>query len=65
MTRYRRSFVIARAASRRPTLQHLMSTLSPIHTACGLLMDGWSRAYQVDAIPEILCVRCDRKMDSQ
>ena len=53
-------FVIARTAHRRPTLQHRMSEEDPDHTACGIDVRWWSRAYQPVAIPQIICMKCDR-----
>lgn len=52
-------FVIARTASRRPTLQHGV-LLGLYRTWCGLDVWPWSRAYQREPIPQILCTNCKR-----
>ena len=55
-------YVLARTASKRPTLQHrLVSGEDGSQlTACGLDVTQWSRAYQNKSIPQILCIRCTK-----
>jgi hypothetical protein len=50
-----RMYVIARNARGRPTLQHLLLPGVASITACGQQVELWSRAYQSDPIPEVLC----------
>lgn len=54
-------YVIARTRKGRPTLQHRVSDTDRVRTLCGLFIEGWSRAYQKDPIPQILCTNCGRK----
>lgn len=54
------TFVIARTASKRPSLQHILHPSDDESTLCGLNIRLWSRAYQKTAISQILCVRCGR-----
>lgn len=55
------TFVVARTPSMRPSLQHVSDPYSsPAASLCGRDMSMWSRAYQNEAIEEILCKRCDR-----
>ena len=58
-------YIIARTASKRPSLQHrLVLGEDGAHiTSCGLDVSMWSRAYQNKPIPQVLCVRC-RKSDN-
>lgn len=51
-------YIIARTATKRPTLQHKIGGLRLL-TACGLDASNWSRAYQREAIPAILCKKCE------
>lgn len=53
-------FVIARSSKGRPTLQHLLQADDV--TSCGLLMTGWSRAYQPLPIRAVLCKKCAKDM---
>ena len=58
-------YVIARGANKRPTLQHLLrmegsNGIASFMTACGREIAGWSRAYQEEAIPEVLCLYCKK-----
>lgn len=57
-----KNYIMARAASGRPTLQHRLSFQlnGEISTLCGLDTSTWSRAYFRQAIPELICKRCDR-----
>lgn len=55
-------FTIARTASGRPSLQHLMEEGSWDTTACGLPVGRWSRAWQHDPIKEVLCKKCEKKL---
>lgn len=49
-------YVIARNESGRPTLQHRLSDgTSSVLDCDGRDITGWSRAYQTDAIEEVLC----------
>lgn len=60
MTRRRKTgrlYVIARNAAGRPTLQHLLLEGAASITACGQTVTLWSRAYQIDPIPEVLCLK--------
>lgn len=59
------TYVIARTASKRPTLQHKLASDSvwPDSTECGLDITKWSRAYQAEPITEILCRKCARVND--
>lgn len=52
-------YVVARGASKRPTLQHVVGS-NYSWTLCGLQMVNWSRAYQVEPIGAILCIKCRR-----
>lgn len=54
-------FVIARSASKRPTLMHKLSTGSSSLTACGISTAGWSRAYFDKPIPQVMCLHCKGK----
>lgn len=56
-------YVIARNHSKRPTLQHLVLNATRF-TACGVPMTDWSRAYQNEPIPAILCLKCRRIGDA-
>lgn len=47
-------YVVARNASGRPTLQHLLLPGTNA-TACGWSVLEWSRAYQAKPIEAILC----------
>jgi hypothetical protein len=55
-------FVVARTASKRPSLQHF----TPDHdkTLCGMDITVWSRAYMPEPIREILCVKCLKSLAS-
>ena len=53
-------FVIARTARHRPTLQHRVSDNDTGHTACGLDIRPWSRAYQELPIPQVICMKCEK-----
>lgn len=55
-------YVLARTPSKRPTLQHAMDERRSTHTACGLPISTWSRAYQDRPIKVILCKRCAHKV---
>lgn len=58
-------YIIARTASKRPSLQHrlVLGDDTDKHvTACGIDVSMWSRAYQNKPIPQVLCIRC-RKSD--
>ena len=48
-------YVIARNKHGRPTLQHKLLDGTASITCCGQVMELWSRAYQTEPIPEILC----------
>lgn len=48
-------YVIARNGKGRPTLQHKLPEGVSSQTACGYNIEEWSRAYQVEPIPEVLC----------
>ena len=58
------TYVIARTARQRPTLMHRVNDrglpASLNTTACGVRIDGWSRAYFTEPIPQVLCLRCKR-----
>jgi hypothetical protein len=54
MTIDSRTYVIARTAGGRPTVQHRISSLLTF-TACGRDTSPWSCAYQTDAIEVIRC----------
>ena len=56
------TFVIARTGKGRPTLQHRLQIgeAGEHVTACGVSVDGWSRAYQAKPIPQVFCKRCER-----
>ena len=54
-------FVIARTASRRPTLQHRVAEGGAGRTVCGLDIRPWSRAYQEAPISQIICKRCEKE----
>lgn len=53
-------FTIARTANGRPSLMHLVAENN--WTACGIDINGWSRAYIKSAIPQILCKKCAKKI---
>jgi hypothetical protein len=52
------TYVVARSAKGRPTLQHALVSWNT--TACGLDVTAWSRAYQEAPITEIVCKKCRR-----
>lgn len=56
------NFVIARSGNKRPTLMHLVAPND--WTACGIDIRPWSRAYVYDPIPQILCLKCKKKVNS-
>lgn len=49
------TYVIARNAWDRPTLQHRLVKGSSDYTGCGLIITTWSRAYQTKPIDAVLC----------
>lgn len=55
-------YVVARTASKRPSLQHY----TPDHdrTACGMDITVWSRAYMQVEIKEIFCMKCKKSLAS-
>lgn len=54
-------YVIARTFKKRPTLMHIISDYQGSYlTVCGVVMEGWSRAYFDQPIPQVLCLRCQR-----
>jgi len=53
-----RTYIVARSAAGRPTLQHALAGWNT--TLCGIDVRGWSRAYQENPIPEIVCKKCRR-----
>lgn len=53
--------LIARTSAGRPTLQHVLRGLGGSAgevTACGLEVEGWTRAYQRERIEQVECRRC-------
>jgi len=50
-------YVLARSGGGRPTLQHKMIDGQTEYTACGLLVEAWSRAFMPKAIEQVLCRR--------
>lgn len=50
-----KTYVIARNAHGRPTLQHRLIGGSAGHTGCNRDTSAWSRAYQREPIEAILC----------
>jgi hypothetical protein len=54
------TYVVARSASRRATLQHRVESPGDIITSCGRSMVGWSRSFMARCIPEIYCLLCKR-----
>lgn len=56
-------YVIARTARQRPTLQHVLAGWHS--TLCGLDIRGWSRAYQDNEIPQVICKKCLRIKEIQ
>lgn len=50
-------YTIARTAAKRPTLQHAVP-FNGDRTACGLDIRPWSRSYQSQPIPQIICLKC-------
>jgi hypothetical protein len=54
MTIDSRTYVIARTAGGRPTVQHRISQV-PTFTACGRDTSPWSCAYQTEPIEVIRC----------
>jgi hypothetical protein len=52
-------YVVARTGKGRPTLMHIMRGGAPV-ALCGVFMQGWSRAYFDQPIPQILCIRCNK-----
>lgn len=55
-------FVIARTGSGRPALMHAIAPDD--WTQCGLDIRAWSKSYHHDAIPNFLCKRCAKKVNS-
>lgn len=53
-------FIIARTASHRPTLMHVLVNLEK--TACGLDVSAWSRAYLEKPVLQIMCLKCKAKL---
>ena len=57
------AFVVARTTGGRPSLQH--QTDDHEITACGRDIRMWSRAYMKRSIPEILCIRCKKVLETK
>jgi hypothetical protein len=57
MTLTPETYVIARTASGRPTLQHKLRDGTGSYTGCGHEITGWSRAYMNNRIEQILCLQ--------
>lgn len=53
----RASYVIARNASKRPTLMHKVSR-STARTVCGRDISRWSRSFHSRPIEVMLCLSC-------
>ena len=51
-------FIMARTATKRPTLQHILHDDSFTLTLCGISALSWSRVYQDEEIPILICRRC-------
>lgn len=49
------TYVIARNAWGRPTLQHRLLDGTATQTGCGHVITGWSRHYMREKIEAILC----------
>lgn len=58
------TFVMARTAAKRPTLQHILHDDSFTLTLCGVTARGWSRVYMDDPIPILLCRRCNTSKEN-
>lgn len=58
-------YIIARTASKRPTLQHILYGGSVTLTLCGISARRWSRVYMGTEIPTLLCRRCQKVSTSQ
>lgn len=56
-------YVIARTASGRPSLQHILSAYRPGYTQCGQGTTHWSLAYQPEPLLPVLCKKCDRPLN--
>jgi hypothetical protein len=56
------TFILARTGAGRPTLQHVLREDNNSLTECGTDVTFWSWAYQAQAIPQIICKKCAKKV---